>query len=124
MTGLGFDRSLRLLAAAHFQRVFDGADFKVSNRHLLFLARRNGLDHPRLGLVIAKKNVRLAVQRNRIKRLIRETFRHRQHNLDALDVVVLVRRGVDQRDNSQLHQELAELWQRLARRAGADTGSG
>ena len=70
----GFDRSKRLLTPHQFQRVF-----RLSNRcgyDLLLLRVRYDRDQsPRLGLAIAKKHARLAVQRNRIKRQIRERFR-------------------------------------------------
>ena len=110
----GFDKSKRLLNAAAFKAVFDQVDAKVSRRHLLMLTRKNGLQHPRLGLVIAKKNVRLSVQRNRVKRIIRESFRLRQNSLPAVDIIVLARKGLDQLDNAELHKELEKMWQRLA----------
>jgi len=77
----GFDKSLRLLNAGDYQAVFDQSRLKVSTAELLFLANANGLDHPRLGLVVAKKNVRLAAQRNRLKRIVRESFRMQQSRL-------------------------------------------
>ncbi|WP_223351813.1 ribonuclease P protein component, partial [Escherichia coli] len=82
-----FDRDKRLLTARQFSAVFDSPTGKVPGKHVLLLARENGLDHPRLGLVIGKKNVKLAVQRNRLKRLIRESFRHNQETLAGWDIV-------------------------------------
>lgn len=113
----GFDKSLRLLNAGDYQAVFDQSRLKVSTAELLFLAHSNGLDHPRLGLVIAKKNVRLAVQRNRIKRIVRETFRMQQEHLTGIDVIVLARRGADKLDNQTLHSTCKQLWQQLEKRA-------
>lgn len=72
---------------------------------------------PRLGLVIAKKNVRLAVKRNRLKRLIRESFRHKQHHLPAIDAIVLARRGTENLNNIEITKILNDLWQRVAKRA-------
>ena len=112
-----FDKTRRLLNAADYSSVFDKADYKVSNKHILCLSRDNKLHQPRLGLVIAKKNVKHAVQRNRLKRIIRESFRLQQHNLPSVDIVVLARRGVDQLDNSQLEKDLAKIWQRLSEKA-------
>ena len=63
-----------MLEAGDYRRVFDQVDARASHRHLLLLGRQNELDHHRLGLVIAKKHVRLAVQRNRIKRIARTRF--------------------------------------------------
>ena len=117
MADFSFGKSLRLLNAADYKAVFDDAQFKVSKQQVLLLARANGLDHPRVGLVIAKKNVRLAAQRNRIKRIIREQIRLSQHQLSAIDVIVLARRGLDQLDNSALHQMFDELLRQLDKKA-------
>ncbi|WP_019528677.1 ribonuclease P protein component [Dasania marina] len=117
MADYAFDKSKRLLKASDFKPVFDNAVFKVSSKELLFLTKPNRLDHPRLGLVIAKKNVRLAVQRNRVKRIIRESFRLNQANIPALDIVVLARHSIDALDNASLHKHLAKLWQQLQRKA-------
>jgi ribonuclease P protein component len=114
---LGFARDRRLLTAADYSRVFDGAEYRASHRHLLLLARRNGEERHRLGLVIAKKNVRRAVHRNRIKRLAREMFRTRPPTDPALDVVLLARRGLDQLDNAALSTILRQQWQALTARA-------
>ncbi|QIB65609.1 ribonuclease P protein component [Kineobactrum salinum] len=110
-----FGKSRRLLTAAQYSRVFDGADAKASHRNVLLLAKRNCQAEHRLGLVIAKKNVRLAVQRNRIKRIAREVFRRLPEQPQGLDVVVLARRGIDQLDNAELAVILQEQWSRLAR---------
>lgn len=84
----------------------------------MLLACSNGLTHPRLGLVIAKKNVRLAVERNRIKRLVREYFRLHQCDLPAIDCIFLARRGLDQMDNADLTRQLHGQFKRLIRKAG------
>ena len=112
MTGFEFPRCSRLLNAGDYRTVFNGAKLKVSDRHLLILATPNQLPHPRLGLVIAKKNVRLAVQRNRVKRIIRESFRQ-QGSLPGLDIVVLARKGMGDLDNAELHRLIEQSWQRL-----------
>ncbi|PLW83440.1 ribonuclease P protein component [Kineobactrum sediminis] len=110
-----FGKSRRLLTAADYRPVFNGADSKASNRYLLLLGRWNNQPGPRLGLVIAKKNVRKAVQRNRIKRIAREMFRKLPEDAPALDVVLMVRRGIDQLDNAQIFAILSEQWLKLQR---------
>jgi ribonuclease P protein component len=55
---------------------------------LVLQLRANGLSYGRLGLIVPKRHVPLAVDRNRIKRLVREWFRHRQHGLAGRDVLV------------------------------------
>ncbi|MCL6268560.1 ribonuclease P protein component [Sansalvadorimonas sp. 2012CJ34-2] len=114
----GFSRNLRLLKASEFKRVFDKAEIKVSDKNLLILARRNTLGIPRLGLVIAKKNIRTAVARNKVKRIIRETFRLSQNSLPELDYVVLARKGLGELDNRQLHSLLDKQWLRVKKRSG------
>ncbi|WP_421867803.1 ribonuclease P protein component [Motiliproteus sp.] len=117
MTGFEFPRRSRLLNAGDYRTVFNGAQLKVSDRHLLILATPNSLPHPRVGLVIAKKNVRLAVQRNRVKRIIRESFRHQGEVLPNLDIVVMARRGLGDLDNAALHQLVDHSWKRLRKYA-------
>ncbi|WP_422136072.1 ribonuclease P protein component [Endozoicomonas sp. ALD040] len=111
-----FGRDLRLCSAADFKQVFNRTDIKVSSRHLLILACQNELDHPRLGLVIAKKNIRKATGRNRVKRHIRETFRLHQGELGNLDIVVLARRGLGELESCDINKLLTHQWFKLARR--------
>ena len=113
MLNYSFKKPLRLLDANAYKTVFDHAQLKVSRQQVLYLARKNGTTTPRLGLVIAKKNVRLATQRNRIKRIVRESFRLQQHRLAGIDTVVLARGGLDKLDNKALHTLFNQLWQRL-----------
>ncbi|WP_331345094.1 ribonuclease P protein component [Cellvibrio sp. UBA7661] len=108
-----FTKSLRLLCAADFKPVFDDAPFRASHQFFLILARENQLTQPRLGLVMAKKHIRLAVERNRMKRLTRESFRLYQQDLAGLDIVVLSRKGMDSLSNTDFNQQLNQQWQRI-----------
>lgn len=114
--GNAFTKSMRLLNSKDFQTVFDDAPLRTSHQHFLFLARTNPFDHPRLGLVIAKKHIRHAVDRNRMKRLIRETFRAKQQQLAGIDVIVLARKGMNDVTNAVLIEHLNGQWDRLIRR--------
>lgn len=111
-----FTKQQRLLSPAEFKAVFNDAPFRASHQHLLILSRPNQLPIARLGLVIAKKHIRLAVNRNRVKRLIRESFRHHQQQLAGLDVIVLARRGLDTLDSQDIYQQLENQWQRIVRK--------
>ena len=110
-----FSRSKRLLVPKQFKAVFDSPTGKVPGKHLLILAKDNQLDLPRLGLVIGKKSVKLSVQRNRIKRVIRDSFRHHQGILRGWDIVIVARKGLGEIDNAELHKHFAKLWKRLAK---------
>lgn len=114
-TVFGFAKAARLLTPADFKYVFDAAALKVSSKEVLILARANSGSQPRLGLVIAKKHVRLAHERNRIKRIARESFRHLQQ-LDGWDVIVLARPGIGSFDNAALRIQFDQLWQQLCRK--------
>lgn len=116
MADYSFGRKLRLLTAADYKTVFGKAELKVSSPQLLILAIVSGYETPRLGLVIAKKHVKHAVQRNRIKRLIRESFRKHQQLLIEVDIVILARPGADNLDNKAFTALLEKLWQDLIRR--------
>ena len=109
-----FGRDKRLLTSRHFSAVFVSPTGKAPGRSVLLLARDNGLDHPRLGLVIGKKSVKLAVERNRLRRIIRDSFRLHQQMLAGLDIVVVARKGPGDLDNPELHQESVKPWIRLA----------
>jgi len=118
---LGFSRQLRLLTASDYKTVFDDAQLKVACPQLLILARRNSSKTPRLGLIIAKKNIKTAVQRNRIKRLLRESFRQQQHRLPLYDIVVMARKGLGEMDNDVVYTLINKQWKRLNTRASSNS---
>lgn len=72
----------------------------------MFYARLNNLPYSRLGLVVGKRQIPHAVQRNFIRRHLREFFRLHQANLPSLDFIIRVNRVVLQADLSQVRQEL------------------
>jgi len=110
-----FPRELRLLTPSQFSRIFDHPIKAVSN-HLTLLAKPNNLDHARIGLTIAKKKEKTAVGRNRIKRIIRNSFRINQHSLPKIDIVVIARNDVGSASNEELQQQLEKLWKKLTKR--------
>ncbi len=119
----GFGREKRLLEAKQFKAVFDSPDFRLSGRYILILARHNQLDHARLGLVVGKKNAKLAVTRNQIKRVFRENFRLLQDELPSVDMVIVTRRGIADLTASELRQELVKQIKRLQRQSRAANSS-
>lgn len=117
----GFSKTRRLLNARDYGRVFDEPDARASHKHLLLLAKYSARPHHRLGLIIAKKNVRLAVQRNRVKRLAREMFRQLPESDPSMDVVLLARRGLAELDNAKLSSILQQQWLKLVSHADKKT---
>lgn len=116
MVKLNFSRELRLLTPIQFKNVFE-QPFRASTPEIKILARKNNLEHPRLGLTVAKKHLKRAHERNRIKRLVRESFRLSQHRLPAYDFVFVAKNGIGKLDNSAFAQILEKLWQRHIRLA-------
>ncbi|MCW8093432.1 ribonuclease P protein component [Alteromonas sp. ASW11-130] len=110
-----FSRELRLLTPSHFTRVFNKAIPAVSPAFTL-LARHNQLENPRLGITLSKKRIRKAHDRNRIKRIIRESFRHKAHQLPPIDIIVVGKSGADQLSNDEIFKTLEKQWQKLVKR--------
>ena len=108
---VAFGKQQRLLTPRDYKAVFDGALYKASHRSLLLLAIPNNGMPARLGLIVAKKNAKLAVQRNRLQ--LRERFRHQQHALHGLDIIALVKPGLWQLDNAAIVAIIEEQWRRL-----------
>jgi len=110
-----FSRELRLLTPEDFQPVFKNAIPAVSP-YLTLLARKNTFDHPRIGMAIPKKHIKRAVGRNRIRRIVREQFRQHQHQLPAIDIVVIAKAGIADLSNQEINKILDKLWRKLVQR--------
>jgi len=110
-----FSRELRLLTPTHFEYVFNNAIPSVSPQ-LTLLARSNTSDNPRLGITLAKKRVKHAHDRNRLKRVIRESFRLQRHSFPNIDIVVVGKSGLDKLSNQELFFLLSKLLKKLALR--------
>lgn len=108
-----FARKYRLVKPAEFKHVFQQPR-KSSDKTLLVLARKSTLGFARLGLAVSVKSVATAVQRNRVKRVARETFRHHKALLGSLDFVVTGRVGLADKTNPELRAALKKHWLGLA----------
>ncbi|HRJ51926.1 MAG TPA: ribonuclease P protein component [Candidatus Thiothrix moscowensis] len=117
----GFPRCVRLTRGVEFQRVFQHGK-RLHANGLNARAAANSLGFPRLGMAIAKKALRRAHERNRIRRLIRESFRQHLSQLPAVDLVVMCRSDVLTMSNSELFQQLEGLWLRLHKLYSAGSG--
>ena len=113
-----FPSELRLKKPAEYKKVF-AKPVKSSDTYFTLLAIKNDFNHPRLGLAIAKKNIRKAVHRNVIKRAVRENFRIQQESLGNIDIVVLARREAVDAPQELLRKSLEKHWLRLVSRCAS-----
>lgn len=109
MSENAFPKTARLLSPKDYKPVFDNSRYKVSTKQFLLLATASQARRPRLGLVIAKKHVSKAVQRNRLKRVLRESFRLRQSEIPLIDIVVLARKDADKLAPLELRKMIDRL---------------
>jgi ribonuclease P protein component len=85
----------------------------IKGRYLIVHYRPNALPTARLGVVVAKKLARRAVQRNLVKRIVREGFRLRRAQLPCLDLVIRLNRPIADASRTNIHNDLADLLRRL-----------
>ena len=105
-----FTRQQRLTQPSEFKNVFANPWVKQGDANMLILGIKNNHHTARLGLAVAKKQLKHAVSRNRFKRLTRESFRHHLDILKDLDVVVVARAGAEKRTNRELLETLSKNW--------------
>ncbi|HPE78772.1 MAG: ribonuclease P protein component [Chromatiaceae bacterium] len=112
MTDNRFPRTARLLASVDYQRVFEKPR-RSADTYFTVLATQGSSRPARLGLAISRKQARRAVDRNRLKRLIREVFRRNRAVLDGRDFVVMARSNAVAADNLTLHASLDRHFSRF-----------
>lgn len=112
MRGARFGKAARLRHPQAFRRVFsDGR--RYVDAHFVVIAAESTGDRARLGMAISRRRARRAIDRNRIKRLVRESFRQRSAKLPAVDIVVLARSGTSAQRNAVLFASLERHWDRV-----------
>jgi ribonuclease P protein component len=112
----GFARPFRLVCTREFQRVFNETECKSTDPLLVLLASHNDCGHARLGLALSKRRINSAAARNRLKRLIRESFRHYHQALQNIDIVVIGNTRAATATNEQIFACLDMHWKKLAAR--------
>ncbi len=110
---LRFGTKLRLRSKLQFDAIYAGGR-RVDDRYFGLRIKPNGLDHPRIGLAVAIKTMGSAVARNKVRRLVRESFRLAQHDLPPVDIVVAAKNPAREAPAATLRASLAALWQRVA----------
>lgn len=107
-----FEKSRRLLKKSDYDHVFSKAK-KITLPEFVILYRNNNQDHARLGMALSKKMIAKACDRNRIKRLIRESFRNNKQ-LPSIDIVLLAKVKFSTIENSTLTNVLSKTWEKLS----------
>lgn len=108
---------MRLNQSADYDYVFSAPEQRSSDRYFIVLGRfhsQENISQARLGLVIAKKKIAKAHERNRVKRIIRESFRRSSHG-KRMNILVLAKPSVEKATNQELFTSLQKHWQRICR---------
>lgn len=108
-------RSARLLRREQFTEAL-ATRAAARRRYFTLFARPNGLPLARIGIIASKRVAPRAVDRNRAKRLVRETFRKLRHRLGGMDLVVELRRCPAQGFNEAAGAEFARMLEELGAR--------
>lgn len=105
-----FPARARLRKPAEFKFVLSGGR-RVQESPLTAAIKPNEGEGVRLGFAVSGRAVPRAVDRNRIKRQGRETFRHAQ--LPKLDIVILARPGAATVPAADLRAAYGRLWKKI-----------
>ena len=109
-----FQAGNRLKRPEEFKLVFSSKQQRSKDRTFLFITRDNGIDQARLGLAVPKKHISKAVDRNRLKRIIREGFRTRKRQLAGKDIVVVVKSSLDI-NTKTVGSSLIKHWEKICK---------
>jgi len=99
-----------LTEAQEYKRVFASRQ-KSKGRYFVLAWAPNQYGKSRLGLAISRKCARKAVARQRIKRVIRESFRLRRNGFPPIDIVVMCRPAAAGQDKKNLREALEKQWE-------------
>lgn len=111
--GFTLGKESRLSTPEQFRQVYQNAR-KFRFEGISLLACKNGLNHSRIAISIAKKQVSRAVDRNRIRRVIREYFRVHQKELPTnIDLICMVYSALSELSNFEITTCLEIPWTKL-----------
>ncbi|AGA88880.1 ribonuclease P protein component [Thioflavicoccus mobilis 8321] len=108
-----FPKSARLISSKAFRDVF-AESITNSDPFFVVRARPNLAETARLGIAVSKKCARRSVDRSRIKRIIRESFRWVRNDLPVMDYVVIARHAAVKRTNPRLFESLRSHWTKFS----------
>lgn len=105
-----FLRQNRIVLNNDFQRVFANKTNIVSKFMVVWICEGTSGEGLRLGVVASKRTFRRAVDRNRAKRLLRESFRLNRAKINMdLDLVIIARRKILSAKRQDVEQEFIRL---------------
>lgn len=107
-----FPRQQRLVTQAEFNTLFDQSN-RVNYRFLTVLFKKNNHLYGRIGLIVGKRIAKKAVTRNKIRRVIRESFRSQQKKFTGMDMIVIARKHCDKLSKQKLREGIDRLWEKL-----------
>jgi ribonuclease P protein component len=110
---LTFPPSRRVRRKVDFEAAYKRGR-RFSDSLFTMTVRPNDAGGPRLGLAVAARTIGNAIARNRLRRMIRESFRHEQHRLPAADIIVGTKVGARHAPDPLRRQSLAALWNKIA----------
>lgn len=117
LTGFKFRKHQRLLSSKDFKQAFDNVQCRQGGKFCTLLSAPSETSHTKLGTIAAKRNLRLAVQRNHFKRLVRETFRLQGPAFNQLnqrfDIIAIAKPAASTASDSALNNELLRQWPKL-----------
>jgi len=111
-------KRLKILKTDEFSSVFSFRK-RVAGPYLVIQFQPNQLGYTRMGLVVGKKLSRLAVERNYMKRVLRELFRTHPKALLSVDLVVRPQKPFNPTNYSEIAQEFVMLLNKLSRSQNA-----
>lgn len=108
------NKNQKLLTKNDYDNVFAKAKC-IRGEFFTLLVRQNDLGHSRIGSLIAKKKVKQAVARNKIRRFVKESFRLRQDEFNnlGLDIVFLLKKRPACGNLNLLFTELTKQWKKF-----------
>lgn len=117
MNAARFTKRARLLTAAQFDVAFKQGR-RINAGAFTAVIAPNGLDFARVGFALSKKHAPHSVQRNRVRRILRERFRLQQQTMSAVDLVLMLR-GRLPTAPAELTAAVNSFWAQLAKRCAA-----
>ncbi|MDQ2993810.1 MAG: ribonuclease P protein component [Pseudomonadota bacterium] len=122
MSNTTFPKRVRIRTQHEFKAVFQNHN-RLSEHYFSVVTSPNTVEFARLGLSIAKRHIKRSVDRNLIKRVLREAFRHEQENLAGLDIVVMVKYPIPDLNKAEMNvwfkRLLLKIEQQLKRSSSA-----